>query len=280
MFDFVDLKHKDGHGTESADNGGKTMLANYHTHTTRCKHAVGTEREYIEEAIANGFKILGFSDHVPQPYPDSFVSGIRMSMVEFPGYIETLLKLREEYRDRIEILIGFEVEYFPAYFEKLLKILKGWPIDYFILGEHNIPDEVTGFYAGYKTDSEQMLKDYVDLTIEGMKTGLFSYLAHPDLINYTGDDDSYKRHMSRIVEASIDLGLPLEINMYGFAGARNYPCDRFFSMASKMGASFIMGCDAHNRELLRQPEGIEGLPEFLERNNILTGDNIVKIVRP
>jgi histidinol-phosphatase (PHP family) len=24
------------------------ILANYHTHTTRCKHAVGTEREYIE----------------------------------------------------------------------------------------------------------------------------------------------------------------------------------------------------------------------------------------
>ena len=27
------------------------MLANYHTHTIRCKHAVGSEREYIESAI-------------------------------------------------------------------------------------------------------------------------------------------------------------------------------------------------------------------------------------
>ena len=52
------------------------MLANYHTHTVRCKHAVGSEREYIEAAIANGFKILGFSDHTPWPYPEGVTSGI------------------------------------------------------------------------------------------------------------------------------------------------------------------------------------------------------------
>ena len=53
------------------------MIANYHTHTIRCNHAKGTEREYIEQAIKEGFKILGFSDHVPQPYPDDFYSWIR-----------------------------------------------------------------------------------------------------------------------------------------------------------------------------------------------------------
>ena len=42
------------------------ILANYHTHTIRCKHAVGTEREYIEAAISERFKILGFSDHTPE----------------------------------------------------------------------------------------------------------------------------------------------------------------------------------------------------------------------
>ena len=36
------------------------MTANYHTHTWRCKHAVGTEQEYIENAIAHGLKILDF----------------------------------------------------------------------------------------------------------------------------------------------------------------------------------------------------------------------------
>ncbi|MBR4719028.1 MAG: histidinol-phosphatase [Lachnospiraceae bacterium] len=253
------------------------MLANYHTHTVRCRHATGTEREYIETALKNGFKILGFSDHVPQPYPDDFTSTIRMSMEELPGYIDTLLQLREEYKDRIDILIGFEVEYFPKYFDKLLGILEKYPVDYIIQGQHNIPDEVEGFYAGFKTDDEDALRAFADQTIMGMKTGQFAYLAHPDLINFTGSDDIFKKHMSRVAGAAIDLNIPLEINMYGFLDGRNYPCDRFFKMASEMGASFIMGCDAHRPDVVRQPETIPGLPEFLNRNNIYFGDNIIVV---
>jgi histidinol-phosphatase (PHP family) len=45
------------------------MKINYHTHTTRCHHAAGTEREYVEAAIANGIKVLGFADHTPYPFP-------------------------------------------------------------------------------------------------------------------------------------------------------------------------------------------------------------------
>ena len=44
------------------------MLANYHTHTTRCRHAVGADREYVKAAIESGVKILGFSDHAPFPH--------------------------------------------------------------------------------------------------------------------------------------------------------------------------------------------------------------------
>ena len=34
------------------------MIANYHTHTKRCKHATGEDREYVEAAIETGLKIL------------------------------------------------------------------------------------------------------------------------------------------------------------------------------------------------------------------------------
>jgi histidinol-phosphatase (PHP family) len=256
------------------------MLANYHTHTVRCGHAVDSERKYIEHAIEQGFEILGFSDHVPQPYPEDFASTIRMSMEELPGYIETLVVLREEYRDRIKLLIGFEVEYSVRFFDKLIGILGEYPVDYIIQGQHNVPDEVYGIYVGNRTGKEKDLKDYVDCTIEGMKTGLFTYLAHPDLINFTGDDVTYLRHMERLAAASIDLSIPLEVNMYGFSDRRNYPCDKFFKMASDMGADFVIGCDAHEPSMVTQPENIYGLVDFLKRNNIKYGDNIVKTIRP
>ncbi len=253
------------------------MKANYHTHTARCKHASGSEREYVKHAIDHGFSILGFSDHVPQPYPDNFTSGIRMSMDELPEYVDTLIKLRDEYRDRIEILIGFEVEYTHKYFDKLINILSDYPIDYIILGQHYVPDEIDGFYVGAATSDESKLKAYADFTIEAMKTGLFTYPAHPDLINYTGDHLTYLKHMERIVATAIDLNLPLEINMYGFLDKRNYPRNLFFKMASDMGASFIIGCDAHRPDIVLQPNELAGFAEFLKRNNITYGDNTVQL---
>ena len=41
---------------------------NFHTHTYRCKHAVGNEEDYVIEAINQNLTTLGMSDH--GPYPD------------------------------------------------------------------------------------------------------------------------------------------------------------------------------------------------------------------
>ena len=45
------------------------MIANYHTHTTRCNHATGTEEEYVQSALERGLEILGFSYHTPYTFP-------------------------------------------------------------------------------------------------------------------------------------------------------------------------------------------------------------------
>ena len=95
------------------------MLANYHTHTKRCQHAKGEDREYVEAAIQSGFQILGFSDHCPWPFPDGYVSGIRMKPSEIDGYFHSLESLREEYKNDIHIFIGFEAEYDPAHRSRL-----------------------------------------------------------------------------------------------------------------------------------------------------------------
>ena len=69
------------------------MIANYHTHTWRCRHADGTEREYVERAIEGGLKILGFSDHSPYPFPDGYDSGMRMRLDQVEGYVDSTLCL-------------------------------------------------------------------------------------------------------------------------------------------------------------------------------------------
>ena len=70
------------------------MFANYHTHTTRCRHAAGTDREYVEAAIKSGLTILGFADHTP--LPDRAMCG--MAPEELPGYVASLAALRQEFQ--------------------------------------------------------------------------------------------------------------------------------------------------------------------------------------
>lgn len=254
------------------------MLANYHTHTVRCNHAHGTEREYVEAAIKAGFKTLGFSDHVPQPYPDSFTSGIRMAMSDIEDYTSVLTTLKEEYKHDIEILIGYETEYTTKYFRTLVKELCNYPIDYMILGQHYVPDEIEGSYMGMPVVSEKILKQYADLVIEGLHTGLFTYLAHPDLIHFIGHEDSYDKQMSRITDTAIELDIPLEVNVYGFVDGRHYPCDRYFKAASAKGARFVLGCDAHEPDMLFDPMQRPDFAEFISRNDIvIESDNIIMI---
>ncbi len=238
--------------------------ANYHAHTRRCKHAAGSEREYIESAIRNGFKIFGFSDHTPQPYENGFVSPIRMDMSELDGYVDTLKRLREEYADRIEIKIGLEAEYFPEHFDKLMREVRKRDIDYLILGQHYVPDEEYGFYSGSPSGSKERLEEYVDEVIDALETGEFMYLAHPDLIHFTGPEDIYLSHMKRLCEYARDNRIPLELNALGLMLGKWYPVESFFRMAAGMGCQIIYGCDAHSPEQVVQPEGIRGMMDFIE----------------
>ena len=93
------------------------MYANYHTHTFRCGHARGTEEEYIKRAIEGGIKIRGFSDHVPFAFENGREQSYCVQTSEAENYISTLKALREKYKDDIKIHIGFEMEYYPKYFE-------------------------------------------------------------------------------------------------------------------------------------------------------------------
>lgn len=232
------------------------MLENYHTHTHRCHHAVGEDRAYVEAAIRAGIRVLGFSDHAPYPFPSGYRSGMRLQPEETEGYFRSLLDLKQEYQRDITLKIGFEAEYFPALFPALLEHLKPYPLDYLILGHHFSKNEEHGQYFGAPTRDPAGLTAYVDQVIEGLQTGAFTYLAHPDLIHCPhgtpkAPDTRYLAEMRRLCEAAKALGIPLEINLLGILDGRQYPNEVFFSLAAEVGNQVLVGCDAHDpRHLL------------------------------
>ncbi|MBE7000909.1 MAG: histidinol-phosphatase HisJ family protein [Ruminococcaceae bacterium] len=221
------------------------MTVNLHTHTPRCNHAEGSEREYIEAALAAGIKTLGFSDHSPMPFQTDHTSTFRMKLSEVDDYFSALVALREEYKDRIHLLIGVEAEYYPGVFPHLQALLKNYPLDYLIMGQHFLHDEEGYPGCGAKSIDPKWLGLYVDQVIEGLETGAFTYLAHPDLLHYIGCVSTYKKHYTRLCERCKELDIPLEINLLGLKEGRHYPNNHFWQIAGEVGNKVVIGVDAH-----------------------------------
>ncbi len=242
------------------------MKVNLHTHTFRCHHATGTPEEYIKRAIENGIKVLGFSEHAPCP---SLESGYRLPSGEVKDYFGELRALKEKYKNEIEIHIGFEMEYYPERFDEMYNIAVENGADYLILGQHFTKNEKPdGVYVGMKPKPKEVLKEYVDAVIEGIKIGVFTYICHPDVVVYTEDDEIYKSEMTRLCIAAKDYDIPLEINFYGIRDNRFYPYDMFWEIAGKTGCKVVFGFDSHDTASAYDGESIPAAMELVKKYNL------------
>lgn len=223
------------------------MKANYHTHTYRCHHAYGSEWEYAENAIAGGLEILGFADHSPHPFPEGHHSGLRMKPEKLADYIEGVQRVRRQYQHRIRIHCGLEAEYYPDLFPAFLEMLEENPgVEYLILGQHYLFNEYDQpLHTSKPSEDEGRLIRYVDQVTEGLATGRYLYLCHPDVLNFTGDPAFYKEQMQRLCRNANRLQIPLELNLQGYRSGFSYPCRRFWEIAAEENCTAIIGTDAH-----------------------------------
>lgn len=221
------------------------MTANYHSHTWRCSHATGTERDYVLAARERGMKVFGFSDHTPYPFPWYHFSWFRMKPDQLEGYVRTIQSLRQEFPD-MQIPVGLEAEYYPKYFPELISMLCGSGVEYLLLGQHYLENEIGAHYSGNATGDEALLKQYCAQARDAMQTGLYTYFAHPDLIRYTGSDGIYEAHIRGLCREAVSCAIPLEINLLGVEKGKHYPDIRFWRIAAEENCCVILGCDTHD----------------------------------
>ena len=223
----------------------KDKKINMHTHTSRCHHAKGEDREYVEKAIEAGFEVLGFSDHAPYVFEGNYVSPIRMSMGELEGYVDSVLSLKKEYAKDIDIYCGFEMEYYPKFFDRTLVELDKYPIDYLIQGQHFFDDEDGWISPKTGWEDEEHLAMYVERIMAGIQSDRFLYVAHPDIMCFTGPKEIYRKHMMPLIQEMKRRDMPIEINVNGFRERLHYPTPAFVDLGVENGNDFIIGVDAH-----------------------------------
>ena len=129
------------------------MNFNLHTHT---KFSDGSDEplKNVEEAIRQGFSTLGFSDHSPVPFENSFA----IHEDELPNYVDTILRLRKQFSSsanqnpasriphpgsqipdpayRIEILLGLEIDFIPGITRSFDEFRRSLVLDYIIGSVH------------------------------------------------------------------------------------------------------------------------------------------------
>lgn len=244
------------------------MLHNYHTHTERCNHALGKEREYVECAVQRGLKTLGFSDHAPYIFPNTdYRSYYRMREDEIHEYAETVRALAKEYARDIRILCGFELEYYPEFHAQEMEFLRCVSPDYLILGQHYLNNELDHVVSRTLSGAGR-LNAYVSQVLEGLKTGDFLYLAHPDLAGFRFPETEIQQQYTRLCEGAKALNVPLEINLLGIREDKHYPNKKFFEIAAKTGNEVILGIDAHDPSELCEKASEKAALEMVKSLNL------------
>jgi histidinol-phosphatase (PHP family) len=229
--------------------GINPMIVDLHNHTKLCNHAEGEIDEYIEKAIKCGIKYFGFSEHAPMNFDQKY----RIGFEQMKEYEESVLKAKEKYKEKIEIFLGYEVDYLKSYLDK--RVLNA-DVDYLIGSVHFIEEwgfDNPEFIGNYENqDIDEIWEKYFNAIEEMAKSRLFDIVGHLDLIKIF----KYmpKKDINQIAKNALlaikEADMSIEINVAGFRKpvGEAYPSLSLLKEAKKLDIAITFASDAHKPE--------------------------------
>ncbi len=225
------------------------MRIDIHNHTTRCNHAEGTVDEYIQKAIELGIDIYGFSEHAPMDFDPHY----RLAFEEMQAYTDDIMNAKNRYKNDINILFGYEVDYLPGHMDDRVLNAK---VDYLIGSVHFIDKwsfDNPEFIAGWKNkDIDEIWQAYFEATEAMAKSGKFDIVGHLDLIKVfkfmpKKDIRSLAKNSLLAIKKS---NMVLEVNTAGLRKpiGELYPSRELLEEAYALDIPITFSSDAHSVE--------------------------------
>jgi len=223
-------------------------MIDLHNHTPLCKHAKGKPEEFIKKAIEKGIKIYGFADHAPMEFDYEY----RMSFDEIEKYEKEIKKLKEKYKDKIDILIGYEVDFTPMVDKRVLER----KVDYLIGSVHFLDnwgfDNPEFIKEWEERNVDDVYKEYFAKIEEMANSKLFNIVGHFDLVKVFGHKpkSNIKDLAKRAIKAIKKANMTVEINTAGLRKPvkEAYPSDELLEMILNEGIDITLSSDAHSPE--------------------------------
>src|SRR5699024_3102239 len=234
----------------------KNLTFDLHTHHKRCGHAAGNIRDYINEAIDQELDVVGISDHSPFFYSEEnqLYPKIAMGIKEFDNYVQEVLNLKKEYKDKIEVLLGIESDFFPGHVDIYKKYYSKYPFDYIIGSVHfvnNINIFKKGRWDGLNKEQKVIVKeDYYNLIQQSARSGMFQIMGHIDAMK--GYYPEFSSIETDIVDQTLKVisnnNLAIEINTSGKTKDCGgwYPSNEILERALFYNVDITFGSDAHS----------------------------------
>ena len=235
---------------------------NLHIHTTYADGKDSPE-EIIIEAIEKGFDSIGFSEHTYMEFSDY---PYQMTIEDMDKYQAEIHRLKEKYKNQIEIFCGLEYELFSE------TPVKGF--DYLIGSVHYLDfngkksgfdrgvEEVRSFInENFDGDALKFAEKYFETILLLPQKHSFDILGHFDLLTKTNEqrpflDVASKKYLNYGYEAIHNLKgkIPLfEVNTGAIARgyrATPYPQTEFLREFKNCGFGAIITSDCHNKNFI------------------------------
>jgi histidinol-phosphatase (PHP family) len=253
-----------------------------------CDHAEGSLRQVIEAGVEFGYSTFGISEHCPRYeerflYPKELELGwdIPKIIQNFEDYKVEVKKLAEEFKDRIEILIGFETEIIPAdsYIDKMKTLRSAGNFDFIIGSVHYVKEQLVDYsnedFIKIIKDCggiEPLVTEYYENTLRLIEDLNPEVVGHMDSIKkfgkLHGDMESKKTEglIVSILEKMKRKDILIDLNARPiFRGGKDpYISPFIMKQAKKIGVQMCFGDDSHAPEQvgLGIPRCKEYLKEF------------------
>ena len=229
------------------------MLADYHTHTPLCGHATGAPVEYALAAMAMGLAEVGISDH--SPMLETF-DNWRMKFADLDEYLSLVAEARSAVAP-FPVRLGLEVDYIRGHEKWIETLANRAPWDFLIGSVHYIA-------PGWDVDNPKWIGCFDDRPVEEIwslyfaeyekciRSGLFDFVAHPDLPKKFGHRPSgdLRRFYEPVITALAETGTVMEVSTAGLRKPVEeiYPSRQMLEMAFAAGVEIVVSSDAHSRE--------------------------------
>jgi len=245
---------------------------NYHTHSTYCD-GKNTPEQMVQSALQRGFNALGFSSHSMYP----FSSDWHLQSREHSAYSKEIHRLKLEFKDNLEILLGFEADFIEGVCAPKMSRFAEFNPDFLIGAVHYVPgkkgfieadgsnqDVLDGIKKYFDGDAKKAVQEYFYLERQMLKTCDFTIIAHCDLIRkqngpkvdaplFDENSDWYRKEISLLADEIARAGVVAEVNTGGMSRgymANPFPYGELLSLLIEKKVPLTLSSDSHSAETL------------------------------